>query len=129
MMHTLCFNSVESQFESPPNATCACPNEVLTYTCIVDGGNVTIWRGSAFDCDRNEIILHHRDFSNRTLGKCNDGAIQGESVTVDGNHYTSRLNVTVHKGLNNKIITCSSDLMQNIGKSEIKLAGKIIIAM
>ena len=124
MLHVLHFNSVESQFESPPNATCACPGKVLTYTCSVVGGSATIWGGSAFDCDRNEIVLHHGDFSNGTSGRCNDGAILGESVNVDGNLYTSQLNVTVHKGLSYKIVTCSSNLMQNIGKSEMKVAGK-----
>jgi hypothetical protein len=117
---------VESQLDIPANATCACPGEVLTYTCTVDGGNATIWGGPAFDCAGNSINLTHLSFKNGTSGKCNDGAILGESVKVDGTLYTSKLNVTVSNALDNKIVTCSSDLKPNIGKSKIKVAGKYI---
>ena len=112
---------------SPANAACACPGEVLTYTCTIDGGNATIWRGSAFECARNAITLLHHDFIDGTSGKCNNGAILGQSVNVDGTYYTSQLNVTVSNGLNNKIVTCSSDLMpmmQKVGESQIIMAGK-----
>ena len=119
-------NSVENQFESPASAMCACPGEVLTYTCTIAGGEVTIWGGSAFDCEENEIILDHREFNNGTSGKCNDGAIVGQSVDINGTCYTSQLNVTVSKGLNNKTVNCSSDSVMYIGESQINVAGNYI---
>ena len=119
---------MESQLESPANATCACPGELLTYFCTVDGGNatVTIWGGSAFDCAGNSITLTHLSFQNGTSGNCNDGAIVGQSVKVDGTHYTSKLDVTVSNKLKNKNIICSSD-NNTIGKSEMKVPGKYLI--
>ena len=119
---------VEGQLESPANVTCACSGEVLTYTCTIDGGNATIWGGSAFDCAGNAIELTHLSFANGTSGKCNNGAILVQSVKVDKTFYTSKLNVTVSNGLDDKTVTCSSDLKSNIiGESKIKVAGKYII--
>ena len=111
---------------TPTNARCACPGEVLTYFCTVEGGNATIWSGSAFDCAGNSITLTHLSFQNGTSGNCNDGAIVGQSVNVDGTHYTSKLNVTISNKFNNKNIICSSD-HNIIGKSEIKVPSKYLI--
>ena len=114
---------METQFISPANATCACPDEVLTYSCTVNG-SVTMWGGSAFDCAGNGIILGHENFIGGTSGECNDGAIVGQSVDVSGAYYTSQLNIIVSDGLNNKVVTCSSDSMTYIGESLIEVAGK-----
>ena len=113
------------QFKIPANAMCACPGEVLSYTCTIDSGNTTIWGGSAFDCTTtgNEIKLIHHNFINWTSGKCNNGAILGEIVNVDGTHFTSQLNVTISSELNNKTVTCSSD-SGNTRESLINVAGK-----
>ena len=109
---------------------CACPGEVLTYTCTVDGGNVTIWGGSALiDCAGNndsEIKLYHRD--PEAMGECNDGYILGQSVDVKGSCYTSQLNVTVSNGLNNTTVNCSSDSVMHIGESLIRVAGKLYMS-
>ena len=116
----------ENLFVIPPNASCACPGDVLTFTCSVIGGNATIWGGSAFDCAGNEITLRHRGFIDGTArGECNDGAILGQSLPVIGNCHTSKLNVTITTGLNNKTVECYLDsVMQRIGQSLIKVAGK-----
>ena len=112
------------QFKIPVNAMCACPEEVLSYICTIKGSNTTIWGGSAFNCATagNEINLIH---PSGTSGECNNGAILGQSVTVDGTHFTSQLNVTVSSELNNKTVTCSSD-SGNTGESLIKVAGKYV---
>ena len=120
---------MENQFKSQAlSAMCACPGEVLTYTCTVDGGNVTIWGGSALnDCAGHQIILDHRQFNNPgASGECNDGYILGKSVDINGTCYTSQLNVTVSNRLNNTNVTCSSDLLVHmpLGESLITVAGK-----
>ena len=127
--------SVDNQLESPPNATCACPGEVLTYTCIVNGGNFTIWGGSAFDCAKNKnlILLDHKGFNKGTSEECNDGAIIAQSVDVFGPYFISKLSVTVSIELNNKTVNCSSgseSVMLNnygTGESSINVAGKFIL--
>lgn len=117
---------MENPFESPANTTCACPGEVLTFTCTVDGGIATIWGGSAFDCDgkNNEITLLHRNFVGGTMGECSDGAIVAHSLGVTGTCHTSQLNVTVSAGLNNKTVVCYlTSVMDLIGESLIRVAG------
>ena len=111
---------------------CACPGEVLTYTCTVVGGardpEATIWGGSAFDCAGNEVILRHSNFDVTQFGECNNGAIQGRSVGVNGMCFTSQLNVTVSAGLNNKTVMCFLDsaVQRTIGESLIRVASKYI---
>jgi hypothetical protein len=104
---------------------------VLSYTCTVEGGNITIWSGSAFDCAENEIILCHNEFDNGTSGECNDGGIIGQSVNIFGAHYyISQLNILVSNELNNKTVNCSSDseIYNNsiIGESWINVAGNYL---
>ena len=52
---------------------CVCPGHELRLECTAIGGGVTVWRGSAFDCDEhaNEIQLRHSQFQNRTAMKVN----------------------------------------------------------
>ena len=121
---------VNDDFADSTNARCACLGEVLTFTCtVVDSGDgATVWSGSAFDCDGNEITLIHRNFNRGTLGGCNERAIIGESIGVsdDRTCFTSRLNVTVSTGLNNNTVNCSNSgvRIQSIGSSTIAIAGK-----
>ena len=103
MLLTVFVTTGESEgFTTAINATCACPNQVLKYTCTVMGGIVTIWSGTAFQCSTNEIILSHSRFLgvNGTSGHCNGGAIIASSVRADGDHFTSQLTVNVSSGLN-----------------------------
>ena len=119
---------VNDDFTDSIYARCACLGEVLTFTCTIfdSGDGATVWSGSAFDCNGNEITLIHRNFDRGTLGGCNDQAIIGESIGVSDNRtcFTSRLNVTVNTGLNNKTVNCSNSGIRNIGLSTITIAGK-----
>ena len=74
------------------------------------GGGTTIWTGSAFDCFSNEIPLRHSQFSHTgTSGSCNNGAIVVRSLFVEGNNYTSQLNVTLTPDIAGKTIICVHD--------------------
>ena len=83
---------------------------MLTFNCTVLGGIATLWKGTAFDCplNDNEILLRHGRFgTGGTSGECNNRAIVGRSVSVEGaDCYTSRLSVTISDGLNNETVRC-----------------------
>ena len=93
-------------------AQCVCPGDILTYECTVEGAGSTIWTGSAFTCSasRNEISLLHNRFSSTEgdYGSCNNEAIVARSlgVNVEGNLYTSQLNVTVTAEIAGMTIMC-----------------------
>ena len=98
----------------PVNFNCACPGEVLTYTCNVAGGGTTLWGGSAFNCPStsNEIRLRHSQFSlmQGTTGSCSNEAMRARSIGVeDTTCYISELDVTVSSSFNNRIIRCNHD--------------------
>jgi hypothetical protein len=86
----------------------------VSYECTATAteGGSTIWTSSAFNhCNNEEIILLHNRFNN-TIGiyaMCNNGAIVGRSLSVEGNNYTSQLNVTVTPDTAGKTIECASD--------------------
>ena len=91
-----------------------CPRDILTYECRNIGGGFTIWSGSAFQCvntNQNLISLRHSQFSSldKPQGVCNDGAIIARAIGVDGNNYTSQLNVSVSEKMNNTTVQCSHD--------------------
>jgi hypothetical protein len=92
---------------------CACPGDKLTYNCIVQGSptGATIWSGTAFSgCQQNAILLQHHQFTTGgSTGTCNNGAIVGQSLGVQGNNYTSQLNVTITPETTGKTITCAYD--------------------
>ena len=114
----------------PERASCACPGDVLTYTCDITGPGNTIWDGSALDCPSraNEIILRHSQFAfpPGTSGSCNDGAIVARSIGVETNNFCfiSELNITVSSSLHSKTILCihaSSLSLRIIGISTIAI--------
>ena len=119
----------------PSNLQCACSDEELRFTCttVVDGVGATIWTGTAFSCDGNEILLRHSNFNRPggTSGECNgDASISARSVRVEGNCYTSELSVTPNAGLNNRTVLCvsnSNDGMPTIGTATISLTTGIMI--
>ena len=115
----------------PEKFNCACPGEVLTYTCSIAGGGTTLWRGSAFDCSStsNEIRLRHSTFStDGTSGSCNDEAMWARSIGLTNtNCYTSELRVTVSTSFNDRSIECaynSGTDETTIGVSTLRVAGK-----
>ena len=114
---------------------CVCPGEKLTYRCTVHGEatGATLWYGTAFSgCqqDPEEILLQHRHFTQPggITGTCNNRNIVGQSLGVQGNSYTSQLNVTITPDIVGKTITCaydslSSDLTQDMIKFSTILPG------
>ena len=96
---------------------CVCPGDRLTYRCTVQeiAFGATIWNGTAFSgCLQNEILLQHHQFiqpGGGSSGVCNNGAIVGQSLGVQGNNYTSQLNVTITPETAGKTIMCSYDAL------------------
>ena len=72
-----------------------------------------MWEGTAFNCSntQDEIRLRHTKFLDEhgAYGACNDGAIEGKSLGVEGGRYTSQLVVMVSSKLVGKSIMCVSD--------------------
>lgn len=85
----------------------------MTYECTVVGGQLTVWTGNAFICpsDNDEVALLHSRFNSAygTNRSCNNGTIVGQSLSVEGNNYTSQLNITVTPDIAGKTVMCSSD--------------------
>ena len=91
---------------------CPCPGHNITFECTVTGGGTTVWQGSGvFNCPNhnNEVILRHISFDSSVRGVCNDGAIVGESLRINGNSYTSQLNIVYKEEYAGKNVTCSYD--------------------
>ena len=74
----------------------------------------TVWRGTAFNCLSQEIVLLHSRFADGTFGVCNGQDIVAKSVSVNDNNYTSQLNVTLTPNIAGKIIECAHDDTSNI---------------
>ena len=88
------------------NNDCRCTGQTLMFECNVIGVGSTVWKGSAFDCPLRGIVLRHSQFID-SKGVCSNGAILARGISVDGNCYTSRLNVTLSSSLNGETITCA----------------------
>ena len=103
---------------------CICPGGELTYECTVEGdAGATLWTGTAFDCPQTENLLeflHRRRFINATR-TCNNGAIVGRGIKVEGSNYTSQVNITVDHSLVGKTVTCFDSSRMLIGNSTIML--------
>ena len=97
---------------------------VLIYTCSVIGEGSTVWTGSAFDCPRtnDSIVLRHTIKYNTTVGTCNSGIIFGKVVAVEGDCFTSQLNISATPDLKGKNITC----IQRNGNEEMIVGSEII---
>ena len=101
---------------SSHETTCICPGHHLIYTCTVHGEmtGATIWNGTAFrDCPQDEIILPHSQFTSTrgSIGTCNKGDIVGSGLHVEGNNYTSQLNITITPDTAGKTIICAYDAL------------------
>ena len=104
---------------SPLSDSNLCPGDVVTYKCTVVSysgtGGVTIWKGSAFDdhCQQSghEIYLLHSRYGlpGGTRRSCKDGTLEGRSVRVENNHYTSHLIVNLNCNLIGKSVECVYD--------------------
>ena len=104
---------------------CVCPGDTLTYECTVTGGVATIWTGTAFECSFfNEIVLRHSRFPSVSVVSvfCNNGATVARSLSVEGNNYTSQLNVTVTLEKVGKTVEC----LRNNGTHDTLLISRVI---
>ena len=89
---------------------CVCLGNTLTYKCTVTGGGATIWRGTAFECSYGTILRHtHFTSLYGASRSCNKGDIVAKSLSVEGNNYTSQLNVTITPQTAGKAIECFRD--------------------
>ena len=93
---------------------CVCPGDKQIYRCTVQGSpsGATVWNGTAFSgCPQDVIQLRHHQFmpTGGPIGTCNNGAIVGQSLDVQGNNYSSQLNVTITPETAGKTITCAYD--------------------
>ena len=76
---------------------------------------MTVWDGSAIQCEHGTIHLRHSLYNEteKPLRICNHGAIIAQAIGVDGNSYTSQLNISVAANslsmFSNKIVKCSQD--------------------
>ena len=109
-------------------SSCVCPGYVLTLECTVAGTpfGTTVWKGSFFDCQSNGITLVHND-ARFTVEKksCNNGSVVGGGVAVNGNSYTSQLNITVNDEVIGRAVECYYDLDREtlLGTQMINITG------
>ena len=106
--YNISYFAAQNAFLSPSNATCACPDGVLTFNCTVVEGLATVWSGTAFLCPGSDekIILRHSEFFTQTVnGECGN-AITATSTGHDNNAFMSQLNVRASSAINNKTIGC-----------------------
>jgi hypothetical protein len=68
-----------------------------------------IWTGSVFNCPSmyNEIWFYNHFIT--TYRTCNNGVIVARGLGVEGNSYTSQLNVTITPDIAGKTINCFHD--------------------
>lgn len=95
---------------------CVCPgyNFQLTCTAVGLGADATVWTINTTGADScDDILLRHSEFSDpggvSVEKSCRGRSIVGRSLSVDGNCYTSILDVTVGANLNGIIIGCEYD--------------------
>ena len=91
---------------------CFCPGQEVSFECTVIGGGLTVWDGSAFMCQGEEITLLHQEFgTNAAIGECNNGEtmISARGIRVVDTRYTSQLDVTLTPAVVGRTIICSSN--------------------
>lgn len=93
----------------------SCPWSTVIFECTVtgSGGTITVWKGTAFHHDCNEIALLHSRFVETVSGQCNNGAITAQSLRIVNNSYSkdyvSQLKVIVTPEMIEKSIECFND--------------------
>lgn len=117
-----------ANFHPVSSTACVCPGDVLLYECTIEGAGTTVWRGSAFmTCDY--IALLHSQFTPGTGGTCNRGALIASSLrTENGSRYTSQLNVTISRELDQTSVECVHDngsRLLTVGASKVQLKGRL----
>ena len=98
----------------------SCSEYTFTYECTVVGrsSGMTVWRGSAFDCIQEEIVLLHGQFTSENgihaYGVCNNGSIVGEGHRTENGCYSSQLIVNLTPDIIGKTIECAHDDAGNV---------------
>ena len=105
---------------------CTCLGYTQTFECNVFGAGITIWQGTAFDCQRNEIRLRHSQYINsQATGECNGGTVVARSVGFTENCYTSQLSVAIGQEIVNDTIECiyidTQDVSTIVGQKKISI--------
>ena len=78
----------------------------------------------------NYIALLHSQFTQDTYGICNSGALIGYSLVAENGSYTSQLNVTISRELDESSIECVHDNgshLLTVGMSRVELKGNLNI--
>lgn len=109
----------------------SCPGDVVTIECAIMGSGITVWQGTALQCDShsaNTIALRHTQFeqSQKPRGTCNNGDIVATALGVVNNSYISQLNVTVSPDWNNTNVECSHDY--NLTETIVRSIQIIVLA-
>jgi hypothetical protein len=71
------------------------------------------------ECTNTEFTLFHSLFSQGTAVTCNGGSIVGRSVGVEGNCYTSQLEIFVSANIIGTTIFCVYDNGLPMGETDI----------
>lgn len=102
--------SVITSIYAELNSGCTCPGDLLTYECTAMGtaSGVTVWSGTAIKCQYSSdmIILLFNSYYGIM---CNNGDIMAKDISLEGNNYTSQLNITVTPDRFGKTIECLYD--------------------
>ena len=112
LLQLLCMVLSQNCVSSVSNEIRACSGDLLTLQCSALGAGITVWEGSAilecYGTNTNTISLSHSGYNlpDKPRRVCNNGAIVARAIGVDGNNYTSQLNVTVSAEVNNKTVEC-----------------------
>ena len=116
LSHAIKIVGEDSEYGIVVKSSCICPGHMWTLECTMVGSpfGATVWQGDFFDCSNGIILLHNSE--RYTVGKqeCNDGSIVGQGIAIDGNHYTSQLNITINDYIDDQTIQCYSDLEERI---------------
>ena len=104
--------------------SCICPGYEAIFECVVIGGAITTWSGTALDnCSSDGIVLRHSQFNqfgysaNETCGDI--GPIISHAVSVVNDSYTSQLILNVSQSLIGANIECSNHSGSIVGTKQI----------
>lgn len=123
-------NADSNGFNITGASDCLCSGHQLLFECTTVGPVATVWQGSAFLCENNNILLRHSQYAlpQGATGECNNGAIRAHSVGVQGNRFVSQLNVSLNSDLDGLSVQCAHNNGQEssiIGSYGIILTSKL----
>ena len=104
-----CINLDVAVLQGMKSSDCVCPGDILTYKCTIMSSffGATVWTGGALSSTCPYIFLLHNRF--HSIKQCDNGTIVARSLSVEGNNYTSQLNVTITPNIIGKTVVCGYD--------------------